>query len=104
MLLGLGTLEPPAQSDAGPRVMQAGVVILHGMTIGMLGAAVIVAHGRPYAVITVAAIVAALPLLIWFVRARSRWLTIPALRTRYAVLLGLTAAVAAGWGLRAIAG
>ena len=71
MLFGLGTLEPPGQSDAGPRAMQPGVVVLHGVTIGMLGAAAIVTGGHAYPANAVAAGLAVLPLLVWFVSVRS---------------------------------
>lgn len=104
MLIGFATLEPPAHRDGAPRLLQPAIAVLHGITIGLLGAAAVVQHGRPFPVIVVFAALAAVPLVVWLVRAWPVWRPQPALRARYVVLVLLSAATAAGWCIRTLTG
>ncbi len=97
MLLTLATLERSGLSDADPFVVDAPRVVLLFLGLGFLGAGAAVVGNVWNASLIPFVAVAAVPIALWFARARTYWTRDPALRPRYAAFACLAGIVAAAW-------
>jgi hypothetical protein len=101
-VLGLATLEPSGFPDEHVS-MQPALVILNGLTLGLLSAAaVLVGSGWPGYLLQASFVLAFAPVIVWLIRIRVRWTACAALKLPYRTLV-ITAAVAFGtWVVRCI--
>ncbi|HYW54943.1 MAG TPA: hypothetical protein VFF00_06795 [Candidatus Elarobacter sp.] len=106
LLVGMATLEPfPRFDRAAPAATRPGLAIITGFALGLLAAAAVLAGpGWPPLFQAAAVVVASIPVVLWFVRARAVWDRNVALRGPYRAFAATAALVAAGWTIAIIAG